>query len=207
MAETASASPPDRPSARRRLRPLLLVPVVAFIGLVAAFALGLRHDPRLVPSPLIGKPVPAFDLPPVKGHSLGLSSRDLRGHVTLVNIFASWCVACREEHALLVRLGQQQIVPIEGLDYKDKPADAVRWLESMGDPYARTGADADGRVAIDWGVYGVPETFVVDRGGHIAYKQIGPITPEILDRTILPLIEQLRGKPELRSKAPAGGEG
>lgn len=202
MTETASASPPDRPSARRRLRPLLLVPVVAFIGLVAALALGLQHDPRLVPSPLIGKPVPAFDLPPVKGHSLGLSSKDLRGHVTLVNVFASWCVACREEHALLVRLGQQQIVPIEGLDYKDKPADAVRWLESMGDPYARTGADADGRVAIDWGVYGVPETFVVDRGGHIAYKQIGPITPEILDRTILPLIEQLR------SKAPAaGGEG
>ncbi len=200
MTETTSASPPDRPSARRRLRPLLLVPVVAFIGLVAALALGLQHDPRLVPSPLIGKPVPAFDLPPVKGHSLGLSSKDLRGHVTLVNVFASWCVACREEHALLVRLGQQRIVPIEGLDYKDKPDDAVRWLQSMGDPYARTGADADGRVAIDWGVYGVPETFVVDRGGHIAYKQIGPITPEILDRTILPLIEQLRSK-----TAPAGG--
>lgn len=208
MTQTASASPPDRRSARRRLRPLLLLPVVAFVGLVAALALGLQHDPRLVPSPLIGKPVPAFDLPPVEGHSLGLSSKDLRGHVTLVNVFASWCVACREEHTLLVRLGQQQIVPIEGLDYKDKPADAVRWLQSMGDPYARTGADADGRVAIDWGVYGVPETFVVDRSGHIAYKQIGPITPEILDRTILPLIERLRSKTQLRGKTPAaGGEG
>jgi cytochrome c biogenesis protein CcmG/thiol:disulfide interchange protein DsbE len=178
-----------------------LVPVIAFIGLVAAFALGLQHDPRLVPSPLIGKPVPAFDLPPVKGHSLGLSSKDLRGQVTLVNVFASWCVACREEHALLVRLGRQRIVPIEGLDYKDKPEDAVRWLQTMGDPYARTGVDADGRVAIDWGVYGVPETFLVDRSGRIAYKQVGPITPEILDRTILPMIERLRGG------APAAGEG
>jgi cytochrome c biogenesis protein CcmG/thiol:disulfide interchange protein DsbE len=202
MSQASSSGPAAAPPAPRRWRPLLLVPVVAFIGLVAAFALGLRHDPRLVPSPLIGKPVPNFDLPPVKGHSLGLSSKDLRGQVTLVNVFASWCVACREEHALLVRLGEQRIVPIEGLDYKDKPDDALRWLKTMGDPYARTGADADGRVAIDWGVYGVPETFLVDRSGRIAYKQIGPITPEILDRTILPMIEQLRGKP-----LAAGGEG
>ncbi|HEY1259365.1 MAG TPA: DsbE family thiol:disulfide interchange protein [Stellaceae bacterium] len=200
MTEMSSPGPAVGPTPQR-WRPLLLVPVIAFIGLVAAFALGLQHDPRLVPSPLIGKPVPAFDLPPVKGHSLGLSSKDLRGQVTLVNVFASWCVACREEHALLVRLGRKRIVPIEGLDYKDKPEDAVRWLQTMGDPYARTGVDADGRVAIDWGVYGVPETFLVDRSGRIAYKQVGPITPEILDRTILPMIERLRGG------APAAGEG
>jgi cytochrome c biogenesis protein CcmG/thiol:disulfide interchange protein DsbE len=202
MTEASSPGPAAGPTQRRRRSLLLLLPVVAFVGLVAAFALGLQHDPRRVPSPLIGKPVPAFSLPPVKGHSLGFSSKDLRGQVTLVNVFASWCVACREEHALLVRLGRQGIVPIEGLDYKDKPEDAVRWLKTMGDPYARTGADADGRVAIDWGVYGVPETFLVDRSGRIAYKQIGPITPEILDRTILPMIEQLRGKPPA-----ASGEG
>jgi cytochrome c biogenesis protein CcmG/thiol:disulfide interchange protein DsbE len=176
----------------RRLRPLFLLPVAGFLGLFAVFAMGLRHDPSLVPSPLIGKPVPSFDLPPVEGRSLGLSSRDLQGEVSLVNVFASWCVSCREEHALLMRLARSGIVPIHGLDYKDRPADAARWLTAMGDPYARTGVDGDGRVAVDWGVYGVPETFVVDRRGIIAYKQIGPITPDILDRAIIPIIARLQ---------------
>jgi cytochrome c biogenesis protein CcmG/thiol:disulfide interchange protein DsbE len=174
---------------------MLLVPAAGFIGLVAAFALGLRNDPSLVPSPLVGKPVPVFDLPPVTGRTLGLSSRDLQGHVSLVNVFASWCISCREEHPLLMRLARSRMVPIQGLDYKDKPADASRWLAAMGDPYTRTGADTDGRVAIDWGVYGVPETFVVSRRGIIAYKQIGPITPSILDRRIAPLIARLREIP------------
>jgi cytochrome c biogenesis protein CcmG, thiol:disulfide interchange protein DsbE len=179
----------------RRVHPLFLLPVAGFLGLVAAFALGLHNDPSLLPSPLIGKPAPVFDLPPVEGRSLGLSSRDLQGRVSLVNVFASWCVSCREEHALLLQLRQSGIVPIEGLDYKDKPADAARWLAAIGDPYTRIGADTDGRVAIDWGVYGVPETFVVDRRGIIAYKQIGPVTPVILDRTILPMIARLREFP------------
>jgi cytochrome c biogenesis protein CcmG/thiol:disulfide interchange protein DsbE len=114
--------------------------------------------------------------------------------MSLVNVFASWFVACREEHPLLMRMKQQGTVSIHGLDYKDKPEDAARWLDTMGDPYTRTGADLDGRVAIDWGVYGVPETYVVDRAGRIAFKQIGPLTPDILEKTILPLIASLRGE-------------
>jgi cytochrome c biogenesis protein CcmG/thiol:disulfide interchange protein DsbE len=176
----------------RSSRLLFLLPTVAAVGLVVAFAVGLGRDPSIVPSPLIGKPVPKFSLPPVEGHKLGLSSGDLCGDVSLVNVFASWCVACREEHPLLMRLKQQQVLLINGLNYKDKPDDAARWLETMGDPYARTGADLDGRVAIDWGVYGVPETFVVDRRGRIAFKQVGPITPEVLRRRIMPLVEEPR---------------
>ena len=186
----------------RRFQPALLVPLVLFVGVFVAFGFGLRLNPSLVPSPLIGKPAPTFKLPPVEGHSRGLSSADLRGKVSLVNVFASWCVACREEHPLLMRLKAEGIVPVYGIDYKDKPEDAVRWLARMGDPYARIGADRDGRVAIDWGVYGVPETFVVDRRGRIAFKQIGPITPGVLRRSILPLIERLRApRPEAKEGA------
>jgi cytochrome c biogenesis protein CcmG/thiol:disulfide interchange protein DsbE len=145
-----------------------------------------------VPSPLIGKPVPEFSLPAVKGRQLGLSSVNLKGEVSLVNVFASWCVACREEHPVLMQLKAGGTVPIHGLNYKDKPDDAAAWLDTMGDPYTRTGADLDGRVGIDWGVYGVPETFVVDAAGRIAFKQIGPVSREILDQTILPLIAKLQ---------------
>jgi cytochrome c biogenesis protein CcmG/thiol:disulfide interchange protein DsbE len=189
---------PDR-ARKGWFRLLLFGPAALFIGLLVAFALGLEHDPKLVPSPLIGKPAPDFSLPPVKGRSLGLAAGDLRDEVSLVNVFASWCVACRDEHPVLMRLKADGTVPIHGLDYKDKPADAAHWLDTMGDPYTRTGADLDGRVAIDWGVYGVPETFVVDAQGRIAFKQVGPITPEILDGTILPLISRLRGDPSAAS--------
>jgi len=188
----ARASRPRR--AARRFRLLFLVPAIVFVGLMLAFGISLNRDPSTVPSPLIGKPVPAFSLAPVKGRTLGLSTADLRGDVSLVNVFASWCVACREEHPLLMRMKKQGLVPIHGLNYKDKPDDAARWLDTMGDPYTRTGADLNGRVAIDWGVYGVPETFVIDRQGHIAFKQIGAITPEILERTILPMVANLRGE-------------
>jgi cytochrome c biogenesis protein CcmG/thiol:disulfide interchange protein DsbE len=170
---------------------VLLVPLVAFAGVLAAFYLLLGRDPHLVASPLIGRPVPQFSLPPVKRGHLGLSSADLRGEVSLVNVFASWCVACREEHPVLMQLHRSGTVAVHGIDYKDAPDDAARWLAAMGDPYTRTGADRDGRVAIDWGVYGVPVT-VVDARGRIAYKQTGPITPQILDRIILPLIAKLR---------------
>jgi cytochrome c biogenesis protein CcmG/thiol:disulfide interchange protein DsbE len=175
-----------------RRRTVLLVPLLVFVGIGVFLGFGLTHDPRLVPSPLIGKPVPVFSLPPVRGRSLGLSSTDLRDQVSLVNVFASWCVACREEHPVLMGIERQGIVPIYGLNYKDQPGDAEAWLTDMGDPYARTGADLDGRVAIDWGVYGVPETFVVDRDGRIAYKQIGAITPTIWNQTLLPLIRKLQ---------------
>jgi len=135
-----------------------------------------------------------FSLPPVRGRLLGLATADLKGEVSLVNVFASWCVACRQEHALLVRVRRDGIVPVHGLNYKDRPEDAARWLDEMGDPYTRTGADTDGRVAIDWGVYGVPETFVIDRDGRIAYKHIGPISPAVWNQTLLPLIRKLQGR-------------
>lgn len=178
-----------RPSWLRRA--VVFLPLLLFAAIGVFLAVGLTMDPRLVPSPLIGKPVPAFSLPPVRGRTLGLASADLKGEVSLVNVFASWCVACREEHPVFMQIKRDGIVPIHGLNYKDQPADAARWLDEMGDPYTRTGADLDGRVAIDWGVYGVPETFVIDREGTIAYKHIGAITPAIWNQTLLPLIRKL----------------
>ncbi len=177
---------------QRRSRLVLLLPLVLFFGLVLAFAVRLDRDPSKIPSALIGKSVPVFSLPPVKGRELGLSNTDLNGEVSLVNIFASWCVACREEHPLLMQLKAGRAMPVHGLNYKDEPDNAARWLNSMGDPYTRTGADRDGRVAIDWGVYGVPETFVVSRDGRIAYKHIGPLTAKDLDGTVLPLVRKLQ---------------
>ncbi len=168
------------------------LPLLVFVVVVGFLGAGLGLDPRKIPSPLIGKPVPEFDLPPVKGRTLGLASRDLKGEVSLVNVFASWCVSCREEHPVFMDLRKRGVVPVHGLNYKDKPDDAAGWLAEMGDPYTRTGADLDGRVAIDWGVYGVPETLVVGRDGRIAYKHIGPITPQILREKLMPLIERLR---------------
>lgn len=172
--------------------PVLLLPLVVFFGLVIAFAWGLTRDPSTIPSALIGKAVPQFSLPPVKGRTLGLTSGNLVGEVSLVNVFASWCVACREEHPVFMQMKAENIVPIHGLNYKDQPDNAARWLNTMGDPYKRTGADIDGRVAIDWGVYGVPETFVITKEGRIAYKHIGAVTPKVLEETLLPLIQKLR---------------
>jgi cytochrome c biogenesis protein CcmG/thiol:disulfide interchange protein DsbE len=171
-----------------------LVPVAAFAALMLAFlwALDRNRDPSEVPSPLIGRQVPIFTLPAVKGRTLALSSEDLIGEVSFVNVFASWCVACRAEHPLLMRLKADGVLPIHGLNYKDEPDDAARWLNTMGDPYTRTGADRSGRVSIDWGVYGVPETFVVAKDGRIALKQIGPITEDALEETILPLVRRLQ---------------
>lgn len=169
-----------------------LMPIVALAGLVGVFAVGLGRDPSIIPSTLIGKPVPDFDLPPVQGRSLGLSSTDLRGEVSLVNVFASWCLACREEHPLFMQLARDKVVPVHGINYKDAPEDAANWLDTRSDPYTRTGADRNGRVAIDWGVYGVPETFVVGADGVIAYKHIGAVTEQVLSETIVPLVVQLQ---------------
>lgn len=169
-----------------------VIAIASFAAIGVLLVMGLQGDPRLIPSPLIGKPVPEFRLPPVKGRTLGLSSADLNGEVSLVNVFASWCVACRDEHPLFMELARRNVVPIHGLNYKDAPGDAAQWLDTLGDPYTRTGADRDGRVAIDWGVYGVPETFVIGRDGRIAYKHIGPIDARALNEKILPLIERLR---------------
>jgi cytochrome c biogenesis protein CcmG/thiol:disulfide interchange protein DsbE len=174
----------------RRL--VVLLPVTLFAVLAGLLAWGLTRNATNIPSALIGKAVPEFSLPPVKGRTLGLSSGDLGHEVSLVNVFASWCVACREEHPVFMRLAASKKVPLHGLNYKDRPDDAARWLNTMGDPYTRTGADLNGRVAIDWGVYGVPETFVVSADGNIAYKHVGAVTEETLNETILPLVERLQ---------------
>ncbi|MGE3279973.1 MAG: DsbE family thiol:disulfide interchange protein [Alphaproteobacteria bacterium] len=199
--ETEHAAQPPA-AGPRRSRWVLFGPAALFLGLVLTFVAGLGRDPKILPSPLIGKPVPEFSLPPVEGRRLGLATGDLKGEVSLVNVFASWCLACREEHPLLMRLQARGDLPLHGLNYKDKPADAARWLDQMGDPYRRTGADLDGKVAIDWGVYGVPETFLVDAQGRIAFKQIGPLTPEIVETTILPLVAKLRASSSKSAVGP-----
>lgn len=185
----ASSSALHPSTLRRRL--VLALPLVGVAGLVGVFAGRLGQDPSLIPSALIGRPVPEFDLPPVQGRTEGLSSTDLRGQVSLVNVFASWCVACREEHPFLMQLATSKAVAIHGLNYKDAPDDAQRWLDANGDPYTRTGADIAGRVAIDWGVYGVPETYVIDADGRIAYKAIGPLNAETYRQTIEPVLRKL----------------
>lgn len=190
MSENAAASITRRPRGPAALK--FLAPLGIVVGIGIFLGIGLTLNPREVPSPLIGKPVPVFDLPPAQGRVQGLSSDNLTGEVSLVNVFASWCTACRQEHPLWMEMFQENVVPIHGLNYKDRPEDASRWLDALGDPYTRTGADINGRVGIDWGVYGVPETFVIDREGRIAYKHIGAITPEFLEETLRPLIAKLR---------------
>jgi len=170
---------------------LFVLPVVLLLGIAVLFAVGLRHDPSVVPSVLIDKPVPDFDLPPLRDGKPGLATADLKSKVALVNVFASWCIPCRIEHPLFMRLAEEGEVPIFGINYKDAPADAQRWLAELGDPYTRIGADRAGRAGIEWGVYGVPETFVVDGTGTIRFKQIGPLTAEVLEKTILPLVREL----------------
>lgn len=192
MTDSAFVQPrEERQKGRKRWA--FLLPVALFAALAVALAWGLTRDPRELPSALIGKAVPEFALPPVEGRTLGLSSDDLQGEVSLVNVFASWCTACREEHPLFMRLRASGVVPIHGLNYRDRPEDAAQWLDTLGDPYTRTGVDRNGRVGIDWGVYGVPETFVVGPDGRIAYKHVGPVTEQALKETILPLVERLRG--------------
>jgi len=193
-AETTVSAYVAAPKGRRATRLRYLFPLAAFVALMLTFgwALNSNRNPSEIPSALIGKPVPQFALPAVKGRALPLSSTDLGGVASLVNVFASWCVACREEHPVFMQIRAENLVPIHGLNYKDRPDDAAKWLDTMGDPYTRTGADLNGRVAIDWGVYGVPETFVITKDGHIAHKHIGAVTPKDLEETILPLIRRLR---------------
>ena len=171
---------------------LFVLPVTVFAAVAVYFYIGLGRDSRTIPSALIDKAAPAFDLPPVSADRKGFKSADLKGQVSLVNVFASWCGPCRLEHPLLMRLAEDEAVTIYGINYKDKPADAIAWLDQLGDPYARIGGDLSGRVGIDWGVYGVPETYIVDKEGRIRFKQVGPVNAELLEKTILPMIEDLR---------------
>jgi cytochrome c biogenesis protein CcmG/thiol:disulfide interchange protein DsbE len=170
-----------------------LIPLALFVVIVVFLAIGLKLNPREVPSPLIDKPAPAFQLARLDRPQETVRAEDLRGKVWLLNVWASWCVACLQEHPVLVEFSRQGVVPIYGLNYKDKPDAAQAWLAKHGNPYALSIMDMDGRVGIDYGVYGVPETFLIDRQGVIRFKQIGPVTPEVIDRKILPLIKQLQG--------------
>jgi cytochrome c biogenesis protein CcmG/thiol:disulfide interchange protein DsbE len=169
-----------------------LVPLALFIVLVVFLGIGLRLDPREIPSPLIGKPAPAFQLAQLHQPDQSFAQKDMLGKVWLLNVWASWCVSCRQEHPVLLELAKTNVVPVYGLNYKDKPDDALSWLRQFGDPYTLSIKDGDGRVGIDYGVYGVPETFVIDKVGVIRYKQIGPVTPEALKDKILPLVRQLQ---------------
>lgn len=179
-------------TARRRLSSL--TPLLLFVALAVLLGVGLTLKPREIPSPLIGKSIPEFRLDAVKGRTLGLASADLRGEVSIVNVFASWCTECRAEHPLWMQVKADGIVPLHGLNYKDRPDDAAAWLAELGDPYMRTGADLDGRVGIEWGVYGVPETFVIDKRGVIRHKVIGAINKKMLEETLLPLTRKLQAE-------------
>lgn len=170
---------------------LFALPLIAFAILVVFLAVGLTLDPRDVPSPLIGKPAPDFTLRQLDDPTKHFASADMKGRVWLLNVWASWCVSCREEHPVLVEFAKTGRVPIIGLDYKDQDADGKAWLTSLGNPYTLVAVDSDGRVGIDFGVYGVPETYVIDKLGIIRMKHTGPITPDALARKILPLIESL----------------
>jgi cytochrome c biogenesis protein CcmG, thiol:disulfide interchange protein DsbE len=170
-----------------------ILPLVLFIVLVGFLWHGLSLNPREVPSPLIGKPAPGFQLARLDQPAKELSEKDLRGQVWLLNVWASWCVSCREEHPLLVAFSRENVVPIYGLNYKDKRDDALAWLARHGDPYTASVVDPDGKVFIDYGMYGVPETYVIDKAGVIRYKRIGPITRDVLSETILPLVKELQG--------------
>jgi cytochrome c biogenesis protein CcmG/thiol:disulfide interchange protein DsbE len=175
----------------RRL--LYLLPVLIFVGVGIGLAVGLTRDPSTLPSALIDRPVPTFELPPLPGRDgPGFSSADLEGRVSLVNVFASWCLPCRVEHPLLMALADEGVA-IYGIDYKDPADKAAGWLAELGDPYRAVGADQDGRVAIDWGVYGVPETFVIDRAGRIRHRHVGPLQPRDIEETIKPLLAELAG--------------
>ena len=191
MSDTAMPTNPAQPRKTSNVLRWSL-PLAVFAIIVAFLFVGLFRDPREVPSPLIGKPVPSFSLAELHRPDQRLTSADMRGHVWLLNVWASWCVSCREEHPLLVALAKANVVPVIGLAYKDKREDGLAWLAANGDPYKLSIVDLDGRVGIDFGVYGVPETFVIDKAGVIRYKQIGPLTADALKQTILPLVRDLQ---------------
>jgi cytochrome c biogenesis protein CcmG/thiol:disulfide interchange protein DsbE len=173
-------------------RLLFLLPLLLFAGVAAYFAIGLGRNTQEIPSALIDRPMPEFALPPLDGLDRpGLARADVAGKVSLVNVFASWCVPCRVEHPVLMRIAEEGKIPLYGISWKDKAADSRAFLAELGNPYARVGWDGNGRVGIDWGVYGVPETYVIGKDGRVRYRHVSPITPDVLERTLLPLIARL----------------
>src|SRR2546425_2691877 len=173
------------------MKRILLLPLVLFIALVGFLLIGLHRDPHEVPSPLINKPAPDFKLGQLPDPNKTFSPQEMRGKVWILNFWGTWCVACREEHPLLLEYAKTGAVPIYGVDYKDERTAALQWLDEFGNPYALTAFDVDGRVSIDYGVYGAPESYLIDRNGVIRFKQIGPITEEVWKNKILPLAKQL----------------
>ena len=173
------------------MKPRLLIPLILFLLLVIFLAVGLSRDPHEVPSPLIGKPAPTFEIGQLADPHKIFSPKSMKGQVWMLNVWASWCVACREEHPLLMDFSKTKTLPIIGLDYKDQRPAAIQMLAREGNPYTFIAFDGDGHVGIDYGVYGVPETYIIDKAGVIRYKNIGPITPEILREKITPLIAEL----------------
>lgn len=180
------------PARVTRRAPLPLMAVALFAAIVAMFAVGLTLDSRKLPSALIDQEAPKFDLPPLLANAPGLKSDDLKGRVSLVNVWASWCIPCRVEHPLLMRLAREGKVEVAGINWKDRKQDAETFLADLGNPFSRVGFDQSGRTGIDWGVYGVPETYLVDRAGRIRYKVVGPITPDEYANRLMPLIESLK---------------
>lgn len=175
----------------RRL--LFLAPLLVFAGVAVFFVFGFNKDPRDLPSTMIDKPVPDFDLPALAGSGKpGFSAAGLKGEVRLINVFASWCVPCRIEHPVITELAEKHGLPVLAINQKDKPEDALAWLAKLGNPFTAIGVDANGRTSIDFGVYGVPESFLIDRQGRIRYKQTGPMTPEVVEKVLLPLVKELR---------------
>lgn len=168
------------------------LPLGLFLVLVVFLAVGLSRDPRQIPSPLVDKPAPAFVLPVLSDPQRSFKSEEMRGKVWLLNAWASWCAACQDEHPVLLQLARSGVVPIYGLDYKDERPNALAWLNELGNPYTLSVSDTDGRVAIDYGIYGVPETFVIDQGGVVRYKHTGPLTVEVLQKKIIPLVKELQ---------------
>lgn len=175
-------------------RLFLFLPLIVFVLLAAYFSVGLRHDPARIPSVLIDKPLPEFSLPAIEGRNAGFETGDVIGNVALVNVFASWCIPCAIEHPVLTNIRTREGIILGGINWKEKPGDGAAWLKRMGDPYDFIGDDADGRVAIDFGVTGAPETFIVDHRGNIRFKHVGPITEQIWREDLKPIVDQLRAE-------------
>lgn len=168
-----------------------LIPLVIFIVLAVFLAIGLTRDPHELKSVLINKPAPTFRVPQLQAADKMISNEDMRGKVWLLNVWASWCIACRDEHPYLLEYAKSGVVPIYGLNYKDRREDALAWLGELGDPYTASAVDLDGRVGIDYGVYGAPETYVIDQAGMIRLKHVGPLMPDVWSEKILPVVQEL----------------
>jgi cytochrome c biogenesis protein CcmG/thiol:disulfide interchange protein DsbE len=172
-----------------------IVPIVVFVVMIGVFSVGLNKDPTVLPSPYIGKAAPSFDLPQLEDPDRRVSNDDLAGQTVLVNVWATWCVGCREEHHFLLQLSRDNVIPIFGINWRDQRPEAQRWLTQLGDPYVASGFDEDGKAGIDWGVYGAPETFLVAADGTVLYKYLGPLSKQAWEEEFEPRIRQTKGDP------------